>query len=66
MYESVLQYVENRIEKLPEQYTCSFAEGALPSDIRLPARSWFEKNLALKTALHLAWQLGSRDARIAL
>ncbi|WP_244814167.1 hypothetical protein [Caballeronia sp. Lep1P3] len=66
MYESVLQYVRNRIEKLPEQYTWSFTEGALPFDIRLPAGSWFEKNLALKKALHLAWQLGSRDARIAL
>ncbi|MDB5781274.1 hypothetical protein [Caballeronia mineralivorans] len=66
MYEATLQYVKDRIEKLPTQYSWSFSEDALPCNIRLPAGGWFEKNLALKTALNVAWQAGSRGERIEL
>ncbi|MRT01552.1 hypothetical protein GJQ57_23185 [Ralstonia pickettii] len=45
---------------LPVVYDWSFNENTVPLGIRALGKDWFEKNLALKTALHEAW-LNSTD-----
>ena len=63
MHETVLRYVADNIDSLPVVYDWSFNEDTVPLGVKALGRNWFEKNLALKTALHEAWLNGSDDDR---